>query len=268
MIKKHSILLFLLIVIGAKISVGQENQTNKEKFAAIAREQFDRGTMIVENAESNEDFKRAIIEFENSLSNSLYGGIYVELRSSIYYNLGLLYEMIEDYDKADYNLTFYISCDPPPDDIEEVKVKLKQIQDKSSELLNPQTLAGIWYYSVPRASSEPRPELRFNYNKSVLEARCLTSEAWEGQIPPGEFVKADWDIFKKKLTISEATYHTCDNSVDANWCPHKVTLNLTRTGKNKLEGELSDTGIIYQDVNNPEIFSSSGKVVFERYENK
>lgn len=266
MIKKHSILLFLLIVTGTKISVGQENQTNKEKFAAIAREQFDRGTMIVENAESNEDFKRAIIEFENSLSNSLYGGIYVELRSSIYYNLGLLYEMIEDYDKADYNLTFYISCDPPPDDIEEVKVKLKQIQDKSAELFNPQTLTGIWYYSVPRASSEPRLELRFNYNKSVLEARCLTSEAWEGQIPPGEFVKADWSFGEKKLTVIEAVYYECDKSVDPNWCPQKVTLNLVRTGVNKLEGVRTSTGIVYQDLDNPEIFTSSGRVVYERYQ--
>ena len=243
-------------------------QTNKEKFSALARERFDHGTMLVENAVSNEDFKQAIVEFETSLSYSLYGGNYLELRSSIYYNLGLLYEKIEDYDKADYNLSFYISSDPPPDDIEEVKLMIKEVQNKSAILYNPETLAGIWYYSVPRASSEPRLEFRYNYNKAILEVRCLTSEAWEGQIPPGEFVKAEWDSFNKKLIITEASYNTCDKSLDANWCPHKVTVNLTRTGKNKLEGELSDSGIIYQDVNNPEIFSYSAKVVFERYEEK
>lgn len=267
-IKNNFVFLFLLLLSFIKPVLSQDNQVTKEKLAALAREQFDRGTMIVENAQTNEDFKKAITEFKNSLDNSMYGGIYTELRSSIYYNLGLLYEKIEDYDMADYYLTFYISCDPLPPDVEEVKDLIKQVQAKSAVLYDPQSLTGIWYYSVPRASSEPRLELRFNFNTSTLEARCLTSEASDGQIPAGDFVKAEWDIFKKKLTITDAPYNTCDKSVDPNWCPHKVALHLIRTGKNKLEGELSDTGIIYQDMNNPEIFSSSGKVVFERYEEK
>ena len=266
MIKNRLVFLFLFLLLFIKPVLSQDDQMTKEKLAALAREQFDRGTLIVENAQTNEDFKKAITEFKNSLDNSMYGGIYTELRSSIYYNLGLLYEKIEDYDMADYYLTFYISCDPPPPDIEEVKALIKQIQAKSAELYDPKTLTGIWYYSVPRASSEPRLELRFNYNTSVLEARCLTSEASDGQIPAGDFVKAEWDLFKKKLTITDAPYNTCDKSVDPNWCPHKVTLSLTRTGKNKLEGELSDTGIVYQEMNSPEIFTSSGKVIFERYE--
>lgn len=256
--------LLSFLFLGISFTFGQETKTEKEKFADLARQQFDKGTAIIETAQSIEDFKLAIKEFESALTTSMYGGIYLELRSSIYYNLGLLYENIEDFDKADYYLTLYIVADPPPDDVEEVKMMLKNIQHKSDQFVNPQTLEGIWYYSVPRESSEPRLEIRYNNNKAILEARCLTSEAWEGKIPEGEFVKAQWDIFEKKLTIIEATYNTCDKSVDANWCPHKVTLNLLRTGVNKLEGELSDTGIIYQDMNNPEMFTSSGKVIFER----
>jgi hypothetical protein len=116
---------------------------------------------------------------------------------------------------------------------------------------------------VPREISDPRLEIKII--NGVLEARCLTSEASQGWVPNGEFINIKWDYNNKTLVVFEAPYYTCDQSVDAEWCPYKVTLNLKRTGLNKLEGELTDTGIVYQDINNPEIFTSSSKVVYERY---
>jgi len=256
--------LFSFLYLGISFTFSQETKTDKEKFADLARQQFDKGTAIIETAESIDDFKLAIKEFESALTTSMYGGVYLELRSSIYYNLGILYEKIENYDLANHNLTMYIVADPPPDDIEEVKQMIKILENKSAQFVNPQTLEGVWYYSVPRESSEPRLEIRFNEEKTNLEVRCLSSEAWGNQIPAGEFIQAEWNIWDKKLTVIDAPYHTCDQSVDNDWCPHKVTLHLTRTGVNKLEGELTDTGLIYQNLNNPEMFTSTGKVIFER----
>lgn len=160
------------------ILFGQDNLATQEKLAMLAREQFDRGTMFVENAESNEDFKKAITEFKNSLDISMYGGIYLELRSSIYYNLGLLYYKIDDYGKASVNLLMYLSCKPAPEDSAEVKEMFDQIDNKLVQFSDPKTLEGIWYYSVPREISDPRLEIKII--NGVLEARCLTSEASQG----------------------------------------------------------------------------------------
>lgn len=257
-------MLFVFIAAGISFLFGQET-SEKEKFAVLARQQFDKGVAAIENAGSDEDFKSAINIFKNALTNSMYGGIYTELSSSIHYNLGMLYDKIEDYDMANHYFTMYISSSPPPVDIHEVEDIIKELEYKSGQFLNPSTLEGVWYYSIPKESSEPRLELRYNKNSAKLEARCLTSEAWEDKIPAGAFVVAEWNIYEKKLTVTEAPYYSCDKSVDPNWCPGKITVTLVRTGENKLEGELISTGIVYQDLNNPEMFTSSGKVVFERY---
>jgi hypothetical protein len=263
----NKLILFIPIMIlftEVNLTFGQTAE-EKAEFAEKARRLFDMGIATVESANSNEDYNKAVNEFKNAMTNSLYGGIYEVLSPSIHYNLAMIYENMEQYDKASFELTMYISIKPPPDDVEEVKEIIKNLDIKSEQFVNPKTLTGIWYFSIPRESSEPRIEIRFNNNTGKAEIRCLTSEAWEDNIPAGEFVSAEWDIFEKKLLVVDAPYYTCEKNLDPNWCMHKVNLSLIRTGENKLEGELSDTGVIYQIVDKPEIFSSSGKVVFERY---
>jgi len=256
--------LTLIVMFYLSVSVCQENPSDKEKLIELAWHQFNEAITIVERAKSIEDFKQAITVFEEAKRNSIYAGLYTELGRSINYNLGLLYDKTENYDEASFFLSMYISSTPPPDDSAEVRKMIDQIVNKAQQFINPATLTGIWYYSVPRESSEPRLEIRVN--NGVLEARCLTSEAAQGWIPNGDFIPVKWDPIDKTLVVFEASYFTCDQSVDPNWCPQKVMLNLVRTGEHKLEGELSRTGIIYQDLDNPEIFTSSGKVVFERYQ--
>lgn len=251
-----------IVAIGVNLSVCQVNQADKEKLIELAWQQFNKGMAIIERAETMEDFNKAINVFKEAQTTSIYAGLYTELGRSIYYNLGLLYDAVEDYYMASHNLTMYICSTPPPDDSAEVKAMLDQVDYKAEQFINPETLTGIWYDSVPRESSEPRLEIRVR--NGVVEARCLTSEAWEDKIPPGKFVGADWNFWEKKLTVIEAVYYDCDKTVDPNWCPQKVTLNLVRTSVNKLEGVRTSTGIIYQDLDNPEIYTSSGNVVYER----
>jgi hypothetical protein len=254
-------LIFILIT-GVHISFCQMNQTDKEKLVELAWGQFNDGVAIIEQAETMEDFKKAITVFNEAQRTALWAVLYTVMGRTIYYNRGLLYNAIEDYDMAAHCLTMYICSTPTPDDSAEVKEMIDQIDYKAQQFLNPETLTGIWYHSVPRESSEPRLEM--SINNGVLETRCLTSEAWADKIPPGEFVKANWNAMEKKLTVIEAVYYDCEKGLDPDWCPQKVTLNLVRTGENKLEGEMTSTGIIYQDVDNPEMITSSGKVVFER----
>lgn len=256
------IILFLVMLAG--VIRGQENRSESEKLVEHAWQQYNQAMSIVETAVTPEDFKQAIDVFKEAQTTSMYAGIYSEIGTSINYNLGLIYDQLGDYDLASHYLTMYICSTPAPDDSAEVKAMIDQIDYKAQQFINPETLTGIWYYSVPVDISEPRLEIRVN--NGVLEARCLSSEASQGWIPNGDFIPVKWNPIDKTLEVFEASYFTCDQSVDADWCPHKITLNLTRTGENKLEGVLTDTGIVYQDINNPEIFTSSGKVVYERYQ--
>jgi hypothetical protein len=265
MMKNSLTILIILCLIAAFTTVSaQENPSDKEKLIVLAWQQFNDGVVFIEKAETMEDFKKAITAFNDAQHFALAAGLYTEMGRTINYNLGLLYDATENYAMASNYLTMYICGTPVPADSAEVKALIDQIDYKAEQFINPETLTGIWYYSIPRESSEPRLEIRAN--NGIVEARCLTSEAWSDKIPPGEFVRTIWSYSEKKLTITDAVYYDCEKELDPNWCPQKITLNLVRTGENKLEGEMTSTGIIYQDVDNPEIFTSSGNVVFEREE--
>lgn len=273
---KNILLLLLCFVLGTGLnsSFGQEDKVNRAKFADLARQKFDNGMNIIETAQVLDDFKLAIAEFEESLKYSMIGGNYLELEGSLYYNLGLLYDKIEDFNKADYYLTLYICSDPPPDDSAEVKSMMDQINYKAQQFINPQTLTGIWCYSWPKEQCEPRLEIR--EENGIVKARALYSEGTEmnnqlnvphepGQyIAMGSFVPIKWDYFETKLTILDAPYFTCAKGFEADMCPSPVTFYLKRTGVNRLEGNVIFNEKYYLDYNKPDWIQHNFKVVYER----
>lgn len=234
-----------------------------------AQKHFDRGMMIIEYAETTEDYKKAIKEFDSAFT------AYPSWADPIY-NLGLIYDKIEDYEQAKYWLDIYVLTVPDAEDIDEVKSMINKIEFKNEQLKDPKTLAGIWYWNRPKAWCEPRLEIRIV--KEKVEARALYSEGTElnnelnAERDPGvftakgRFVPIVWDEFEVKLSIIDAPYFSCGRSVDPEMCPSKATFYLTRKGKNRLEGKLILTEKIYRGLDNPEIFHQEIDVVFDRDE--
>jgi len=234
-----------------------------------AQKHFDRGMMIIQDAETTEDYKKAIKEFESANFE------YPQWADPIY-NLGLIYDKIEDYEQAKYWLDIYVLTVPDTEDIDDVKRLINQIEFKNEQMRDPKTLNGIWYWSNPKFWCEPRLEIQVN--RGVVEGRALYSERTvlnielnaerdPGQFTAkGSFVNLIWDDYEAKLSIIDAPYFSCGKSVDPEMCPSKATFYLVRKGKNKLEGQLILTEKIYRGLDNPEIFKQEIDVVFERDE--
>jgi len=253
-----------ILIMSTTLLFGQETDSDK------AKKHFDRGMAIIENAKSPEDFKTAIKEFENAKT-------YAPNWADVYYNLGLLFDKMEKYDKSIENLKVYLQLDPNADDVETVKSMINKIEYKAEQFLNPETLAGIWYWNRPKVWCEPRLEIRFL--NGIIEARALYSEGTELSneldaardpgvyIAKGSFVPLIWDDFEGKLSIIDAPYFSCGRSVDEEMCPSKATFYLTRIGENTLEGELTTTEKSYRvGGDNSEIVTFTYNVVFERDE--
>jgi tetratricopeptide (TPR) repeat protein len=234
-----------------------------------AQKHFDRGMMIIEYAETTDDYKKAIKQFDSAFT------AYPQWPDPIY-NLGLLYDKIEDYEQAKFWLDVYVLTVPNAEDIDDVKSMINIIEFKHEQFKDPKTLAGIWYWNRPKAWCEPRLEIKVT--KEVVEARALYSEGTELNIDlnadrdpgqytaKGSFVPIIWEGFEGKLSIVDAPYFSCGKSVDPEMCPSKATFYLTRKGKNTLEGKLIKTEKIYQRLDKPEIFTQEIDVVFERDE--
>lgn len=234
-----------------------------------ALKHFDLGMMIIENAKNTEDYKKAIKEFENA---------YYEDPgwADPIYNLGLLYDKIEDYLEAKHWLSLYLLKASDADDKEEVKSMINEVDFKYQQMQDPKTLSGIWYWSRPKASCEPRLEIRVE--NGTLKARALYSEGTESNnqlnaerdpgvyIAKGNLVPLGWNEFEMKLSVIDAPYFACGRSIAPDMCPSTATFYLVRKGMNRLEGKLIKTETIYPNLDEPEIFKAEVDAVFERDE--
>lgn len=269
-----TVLIFFFFIVSANAIFCQEKPSDKEKLIELAWQQFNDGVAIIEKAETMEDFKRAITAFNDANHFALAAGLFTELGGTISYNLGLLYDAIEDYNMAGLSLTMYICSKPAPDDSAEVKAMIDQIDYKAGQFINPAALTGIWCYSWPKEQCEPRLEIRVE--NGIVKARALYSEGTEinnqlnvphdpGQyIAMGSFVPIKWDYNEAKLTVLDAPYFTCAKGFEADMCPSPVTFYLKRTGVNRLEGNVIFNEKYYQDYNKPDWIQHNFSAVYER----
>jgi len=263
--KNRFMMYLLLIFIFSLVSNVSAQIFSKER----AQKHFDRGMVIIENAQNIEDYEKAIKELDSAFTA-------YPLWPDPIYNLGVVNEMIEDYEKAKYWFDLYTYTVPEADDIIEVKSMINKLEVKVEQMKDPKTLSGIWYWSRPKVWCEPRLEIQI-YNGKV-EARALYSEGIEENnelnaerdpgvyIAKGNFVPIVWDDYEMKLLVNDAPYFSCSKSIDPEMCPSKATFNLVRKGKDRLEGKMYLTEKIYQDLNKPEIYKQEIDVVFERDE--
>lgn len=234
-----------------------------------AQKHFVRGMMMLNDARTTDDYKEVLKEFESAWSD-------YPLWGDPMYNLGVINDVIEDYEKAKYWFELYVASVPDAEDVDAVKSLITQMEYKIEKMKDPKTLEGIWYWNRPKDGCEPRLQISVDHGK--VEARALYSEWIEqnnqlnAERDPGvytaigSFVPITWDEYEMKLTAVDAPYFACSRSIDPDMCPSKATFKLVRKGKNKLEGKLFLTQKIYRDLNNPEIINQEIDVVFERDE--
>lgn len=200
-----------------------------------AKRHMVRGQAAVGIARTWQDYEIAIEEFEQAAK-------FAPDWPEIYYNLGVVQEKAGQYGEAIGNLKKYLELAPDASNTEQVQELVYKVEKAKRELLDPNSLVGIWWPDLPGWDDSSvcwRFEIRNNNGK--VEARALTRQLYESDLPKGEFVPIQWD--GKILKISRAVYYTCTSSVDPNWCPCEATYNLTRVSVNKLEGEIEVSGV-------------------------
>ena len=200
-----------------------------------ARRHMVRGQAAVGIARTWQDYKIAIEEFEQAAKLA-------PDWPEIYYNLGVVQEKAGQYGEAVGNLKKYLALAPDASDAEQVRELVYKVEEEERELLDPNSLVGIWWIDLPGSadsSADWRFEIRNNNGK--VEARALAELSWEAHLPKGKFVPIQWD--GKTLKISRAVSYGCDSSVDPNWCPSEATYNLTRVSADRLEGEIEVSGV-------------------------
>ena len=102
-----------------------------------AQKHFDRGMVIIETAQNTEDYKKAIKELDSAWTA-------YPLWPDPIYNLGVVNEIIEDYEEAIHWFRLYTYTVPQAEDIDEVKSMMNKLEVKFEQLKDPKTLAGIW----------------------------------------------------------------------------------------------------------------------------
>ena len=117
------VLLFCFAVFFLIIS----NQTIAQQIPDEARRHFNRGLVAAELARSNEGYEKAIDEFK--LADTYAPPFWPD----VYYNLGLLYEKIEDYDGALRNFKKYIKLLPNAPDQDKIKQTIDVLEFKKEK---------------------------------------------------------------------------------------------------------------------------------------
>jgi len=225
----------MMLFCGMESSLGQ---TIPEE----ARRHFGRGTAAVEMAKTPADYEKAITEFEKAKALA-------PNWADIHYNLGLLYEQVEQYDDAIRSLQKYLELNPSAGDGENVRQGIYKIEYKKKKFQDPSSLVGIWVQEDDKGGNNNRLEIRIN--KGRLEARVLPVEGWRISetpnprifIPDGEFVPAQWD--GKILTALDATTYSCTAGVSRDNCPSRQSYHLQKVSDNTLKGEVKVKGHYY-----------------------
>lgn len=199
-----------------------------------ARRHMIRGQTAVEIAKTPADYEVAIREFEQAAK-------FAPDWPEIYYMLGVVQKEVGKYEEAIGNLEKYLALAPNASHAEQVRELIYKVEKAKRELLNPNSLVGIWWPNLPTREDWKAYRFEIRNNNGKVEARALTMLSWEVHLPKGEFVPIQWD--GKTLRISRAVYYNCDSSVSPDFCPRETTYNLTRISADKLEGEVEVSGI-------------------------
>ena len=203
-------------------------------FPEEARRYWVRGQAAAGIAKTWQDYEIAIREFEQAAKLA-------PDWPEIYYNLGVVQKKAGQYGEAIENLEKYLVLAPNASDAEQVRELIYKVEKEERELLNPNSLVGIWWPNLPTSDDHKAYRFEIRNNNGKVEARALTMLSWEVHLPKGEFVPIQWD--GKTLRISRAVYYDCHSSVSPDFCPRETTYNLTRISADKLEGEVEVSGI-------------------------
>jgi len=220
----------------------------------MARRHMVRGRTAVEIARTWQDYEIAIREFEQAAK-------FAPDWPEIYYNLGVVQEKAGQYGEAIGNLKKYLALAPDGRHAEQVRELIYKVEKEERELLNPNSLVGIWWPNLRTSDDDRAYRFEIRNNNGKVEARALAELFWEVHRPKGRFVPIQWD--GKTLRISRAVYYGCTLSVRSDCCPCEATYNLIRVSVDKLEGEVEVSGI-YESASGTKHFTFKYKLVWIR----
>lgn len=245
-----------------------------EPISEDARRFFTRGLAAAETARSVADYADAAREMEQARELA-------PQWSDVYYNLGLLYEKTDNYDRAIENLREYLRLAPSSQDaakVQESVYKLEYLRDRNN-------LEGTWETSERESDLTCNPASYRVWRSLMRDSRHVLTEmdlafrkaadgyqvreiSQNNDLPPGPpvSIRREGDVVK----IYGIALNTCSAMVASNHCPWQGKFDLFQTSADVLEGTLSlqGGGFTLADIRTERyeyvLYQCTGKIVLRR----
>lgn len=245
-----------------------------EPISEDARRFFTRGLAAAETARSVADYADAAREMEQARELA-------PQWSDVYYNLGLLYEKTDNYDRAIENLREYLRLAPSSQDaakVQESVYKLEYLRDRNN-------LEGTWetaeresdltcnpasyrvWRSLMRDSRHVLTEMDLAFRKAA-DGYQVREISQNNDLPPGPpiSIRREGD----RVKIYGIALNTCSAMVASNHCPWQGKFDLMQTSADVLEGTVSlqGGGFTLADIRTERyeyvLYQCTGKIVLRR----
>lgn len=245
-----------------------------EPISEDARRFFTRGLAAAETARSVADYADAAREMEQARELA-------PQWSDVYYNLGLLYEKTDNYDRAIENLREYLRLAPSSQDaakVQESVYKLEYLRDRNN-------LEGTWETSERESDLTCNPASYRVWRSLMRDSRHVLTEmdlafrkaadgyqvreiSQNNDLPPGPpiSIRREGD----RVKIYGIALNTCSAMVASNHCPWQGKFDLMQTSADVLEGTVSlqGGGFTLADIRTERyeyvLYQCTGKIVLRR----